>query len=123
MTRETGPVVIEDGATLRDADAWGFCRWCAFEVAINPERVMVQHQRRRTGSDDSLCPGSWKTAEPETPRTAKAVSHVSLYKKDFHKARTKCYWQRVRQKNREEARKVDLTKKAKAGKLKGVRVA
>lgn len=87
-------VRANDGAAFNDPAAWGFCPWCAFDVAVFEERN-IEHRRTRNGHDDQRCTGSGRDTVRPTPTEAKPLSMVSL-RKEIERARRKAYWQRQR---------------------------
>lgn len=49
-----------------DPDAWGYCRYCAFEVAVDLEtRQMLVHERMGRGYLKTRCYGSLMAPEAE----------------------------------------------------------
>ena len=99
------PARIEDGADFNNPDAWGFCDFCAFEVAVTiPDGVRVDHQHDRNGCNEGLCPGSDRVVAMQTPYTAKAREIVNLYK-GMSRAKSRAFWQKQRSFAREKARK------------------
>lgn len=104
MSDEDGPASIEDGADFNNSDAWGFCEYCAFEVAVTiPEGIKVKHRAVRNGGDDATCNGSGSPAVLPTPLEAKARPRVVM-RKDMQRARTRQFWQKRRSEARERAR-------------------
>jgi hypothetical protein len=84
-----------DGKEFNDPTAWGYCRWCAFDVAVYMG-AMVEHRRYRNGSNDSVCTGSGREPAPVSPTEAKAAMTVSLFK-SADQTRRRAYWARQRQ--------------------------
>lgn len=98
------PVQIRDGADFNNPDAWGFCEWCAFDVAVTiPGGVRVDHRRFRLGGDDTPCHGSSLVTVLPSPGTAIAKTVVSL-RKAADSARRRAYWLRQRMYAREKLR-------------------
>lgn len=93
-----------DDKPLDDPEAWGFCDYCAFAVAVF-DGLMDVHRRKRNGHDDSPCHGSGRPPLPEIPIEAEARQRVSL-RKDPDRSTSRAYWQRTRS----NARKVSLVK-------------
>jgi hypothetical protein len=91
----TDPRPPLDGKEFNDPTAWGYCRWCAFDVAVYMG-AMVEHRRYRNSSNDSVCTGSGREPTVPSPREAKAVMVVSLYK-SVDRTRRRAYWARQRQ--------------------------
>lgn len=53
------PEPVSDGVAFNDPRAWGFCRYCAFSVAVVLEDGRMMEHKRRTGSwDHERCGGS-----------------------------------------------------------------
>lgn len=42
-------MTANDGAAFDDPDAWGFCKYCAFEVAVDIEAGRIYPHDRRAG--------------------------------------------------------------------------
>ncbi len=84
-----------DGKEFNDPTAWGYCRWCAFDVAVYMGR-MVEHRRYRNGHDESACTGSGREPTVPSPTEAKAAPVVSFYKV-ADRTRRRAYWARQRQ--------------------------
>lgn len=94
---------VSDGLAFNDADGWGFCEYCAYSVAV-AEGLRVDHRYASIGNNASLCPGSGKPPQPETPYAAKALDIVSLWKLPT-RVSSRSYWRALRQTRREKIRK------------------
>lgn len=48
-----------DPAEFGNPDAWGFCKYCAFDVAVQTEDpfTMLDHKRTTNGWGMKFCPG------------------------------------------------------------------
>lgn len=99
------PLVVRanDGAAFDDPAAWGFCPWCAFDVAVIAEHN-IEHRRTRNGHDDQRCSGSGRETVRPTPVEARPLATASL-RKEIDRARRKAYWQRQRFAARATARR------------------
>jgi hypothetical protein len=56
-------------------DEWGYCKYCAFEVAVDPETGnMLAHERRDGTWSSSRCYGSLLEPSPQPSPEAKPVT-------------------------------------------------
>lgn len=92
MTEDNRPLL--DNKAFNDPTAWGFCEWCAFDVAVYMGQL-IDHRRYRNDHNDVACPGSGRTPPGHRPYVAVAKSRVNL-RKEMDRARRKAYWQRQR---------------------------
>jgi hypothetical protein len=91
-----------DDKEFNDPTAWGFCDFCAFEVAIF-EGLRVEHRRYRNGAVEDRCCGSGQPPVSPTPMEAEARQIVKL-RKDYARQKERAYWQRLRYNARRTAR-------------------
>lgn len=92
-----------DDLEYNDPAGWGFCEYCAFDVAIFDGR-RVEHRRHRNGHDDAKCGGSG--GEPVRPTPAEATPRqIVSFRKHIEVTRRRAYWQRQRFVAREHARR------------------
>lgn len=96
------PVRADDGKAFNDPDAWGYCEFCAFVVAV-ADGVRLEHPRIRLGNEKETCQGSGGVPTEETPETAKPRLQISL-RKDAMRCRSRAWYQRIRFQKREELR-------------------
>jgi len=55
-----------DGVGMDDPDGWGFCCYCAFEVAVNKDSgIMYVHDRRHAEWSVRRCYGSLLEPTPQ----------------------------------------------------------
>lgn len=99
---EEDPRPPRDTKAFNDPEAWGYCDFCAFDVAVF-DGLRDEHRRIRNGNDSTPCAGSGRPpAERETP-DATPRDQASL-RKGMDRARSRQYWQRRRFLARAEAR-------------------
>ncbi len=99
MSEETPPL---DGKTLSDPTAWGFCDYCAFDVAVF-DGLRMPHQRYRNSPADGMCRGSGQAPTMDSPLEAQARQTVKLLM-SRDRLTKKGYWQRQRYAARATAR-------------------
>ena len=88
-----------DPTPFNDPDAWGFCEFCAFDVAVKDGRL-IHHQYDRVGHNDEVCNGSLTEPPAHRPINAIARKRVSLFK-DYQRSRRRAMWSRMRTTARE----------------------
>lgn len=99
MSDDEGPV---DDKDFNDPEAWGYCDYCIFMVAVVDGRL-VEHRRFRNNANDSACSGSGRDPVADVPYVAVARIVVDLYK-GFGRRKNREHWQRLRFRNRAKAR-------------------
>jgi hypothetical protein len=64
--------------------AWGYCKWCAFEVPVGSYGRLLFHERGHFIGGKATCPGSGQELTPQPGPEAEPLALVSLHKTARH---------------------------------------
>jgi hypothetical protein len=97
-----------DGLAFNDPAGWGYCDYCALDVAV-ADGVRIEHRLVRNGHQDALCAGSDKppAVSPGAPDGAVQRRQIS-FQKDRARQHRRALWQEARWQKRAEARGEDV---------------
>lgn len=72
-----------DPTPLNQENAWGYCRFCAFIVAREPDGIILYHEARMYGMEPTMCHGSGRMPT-EAPLEADRLIPVNLTKSSYY---------------------------------------
>lgn len=95
--------LISDGMAFNDPDAWGYCEYCAFLVAVVKGKLIV-HPEYRNSPNDGNCRGGGQKPTEDVPYAAMPRRLVNI-RKDKYRSESRGRKQRQRTLAREARRR------------------